>query len=198
MVIVLPRNRGIEMISHRTLTTPRLILRPWRDSDLPAFAALNADPRVMAFFPKCLTRDESDAAVAYHRAHFDRHGFGRWAVEAPGMASFVGAVGLVVPDQDLPFNPCVEIGWRLAAEFWGRGYATEAARAAMDFGFRERGLPEIVSFTVAGHARSRAVMERLGMTHRPEDDYDRPGLPDGHPHRRHVLYRLRRDRRSGA
>lgn len=172
------------------LTTERLLLRPWRDADLPAFATLNADPRVMEFFPKCLTRGESDAAVARNRAHFDRHGFGKWAVEVVGIAPFIGYVGLTVPDYDLPFNPCVEIGWRLAAEYWGRGYATEGARAALDFGFRERGLPEIVSFTVAGHRRSRAVMERLGMTHRPQEDFDHPGLPESHPLRRHVLYRV--------
>jgi ribosomal-protein-alanine N-acetyltransferase len=178
------------MSSQPTLTTPRLILRPWRDDDLPAYAAMNADPRVMQFFQKTWTPQESAATLGRVRAHFDRHGFGKWAVEAPGVAPLVGLVGLAVPDYDLPFNPCVEIGWRLAAEVWGRGYATEAARAALDFAFRELRVPEVVAFTVPANARSRAVMERLGMTRNPAEDFDHPMIPVGHPVRRHVLYRL--------
>ena len=181
------------MTAHPTIATPRLLLRPWRDCDLPAYAALNADPRVMEFFPAPFTREQSDASAARIRAHFERHGFGKWAVEVPGVAPFIGAVGLAIPDYDLPFNPCVEIGWRLAAEHWGRGYATEAARAALDYGFRVAGLGEIVSFTVPSNARSRAVMERLGMKRSPAEDFDHPSLLPGHPIRRHVLYRLRRE-----
>lgn len=174
-----------------TIHTARLHLRLWRDEDLPAFAALNADPRVMEFLPKPLDRAESDARAASIRAHFARHGFGLWAVEAPGVADFIGFVGLSVPQFEAPFMPCVEIGWRLAREHWGSGYATEAARAALDFGFQRQGLEEIVSFTVPANRRSRGVMERIGMTRTPDDDFDHPALPEGHPLRRHVLYRAR-------
>jgi RimJ/RimL family protein N-acetyltransferase len=186
-----------------TLVTPRLILRPWREADLAPFAALNADPRVMELMPGRLDRAESDSMAARIAAHFDRHGFGLWAVEAPGAAPFIGFVGLSRPDFEAGFTPCVEVGWRLAVEHWGRGYATEAARAAIDFGFAPAGhagagLEEIVSFTVPQNRRSRAVMERLGMSRDPAEDFDHPGLPEGHRLRRHVLYRLaRRDRRPG-
>lgn len=175
-----------------TIRTPRLLLRDWRDEDLAPFAALNADPEVMAFFPRPLDRAESDAAVARIRDHFARHGFGLWAVEAPGVADFIGFVGLAVPRFEAHFTPCVEIGWRLAREHWGRGYATEAARAVLAFGFQDLALDEIVSFTSAVNPRSRAVMERIGMTRAPGDDFDHPALPEGHPLRPHVLYRAGR------
>lgn len=175
-----------------TLTTERLVLRPWTDGDLAPFAALNADPSVMAFFPKTLDRAESDALAASIREHFARHGFGVWAVQAPGVADFVGFVGLAVPAFQASFMPCVEIGWRLAAAWWGRGYATEAARAALAFGFKTLCLAEIVSFTVHNNLPSWRVMDRLGMTHAPADDFEHPNLPPGHRLRPHVLYRLRR------
>ncbi|MSO76833.1 MAG: N-acetyltransferase [Alphaproteobacteria bacterium] len=175
-----------------TLATPRLRLRLWRDDDLPAFAALNGDARVMAFFPGCLDRRESDALAARIRAHFDRHGFGAWAVAALGVAPFIGFVGLTIPAFGAPFMPSVEIGWRLAAAHWGQGYATEAARAALAHGFGPLGLAEIVSFTASANMRSRRLMERLGMRHHPGDDFDHPALPEGHPLRRHALYRLAR------
>ena len=152
----------------------------------------------MAHYPKPLTRAESDAAVAYYREHFARHGFGLWAVEVPGVAEFIGYVGLAVPRFEAHFTPCVEVGWRLARAYWGRGYATEGARAALDIGFRQYGLDEIVSFTVPANRRSRAVMERLGMTHDPADDFDHPNLPEGHRLRRHVLYRLTKARWAGG
>lgn len=175
------------------LTTPRgLILRRWRDDDLPAFADLNADPRVMQFMPKVLSRGESDFLVERIRARFAERGLGLWAVEAPGVAPFIGFVGLWVPSFEAPFTPCVEIGWRLAFEDWGHGYATEAARAALDDGFTRLGLEEVVSFTTTANVRSRRVMERLGMTRSPADDFDHPQLPEGHPLRRHVLHRIRR------
>jgi ribosomal-protein-alanine N-acetyltransferase len=180
------------------IETPRLILRRWHDEDLPAYAALNADPRVMEHFAKPLTRQESDESAARIRAHFDRHGFGLWAVEVRGGAPFVGAVGLAVPRFDAHFTPCVEIGWRLAHEHWGRGYATEAADAALHYGFTAIGLKEIVSFTTVGNERSRRVMEKLGMTHSPADDFDHPMLPEGHRLRRHVLYRMRRSEFDAA
>jgi RimJ/RimL family protein N-acetyltransferase len=177
------------MKSSPTIDTPRLILRDWRPEDLPAFAAMNADPRVMEFFPKPLDRAESDARVAKIGDHFARHGFGLWAVEVRDVAGFIGFVGLSVPQFEAHFTPCVEVGWRLAFEHWGLGYATEAARAALDFGFQCLALEEIVSFTVPANRRSRAVMERIGMTRNPADDFDHPTLPEGHPLRRHVLYR---------
>jgi RimJ/RimL family protein N-acetyltransferase len=181
-----------------TLGTPRLVLRPWCDGDLPAFGALNADPRVMEFLPAPLAPAESARAAARIRAHMAAHGFGFWAVEVRGGASFAGFVGLATVPADLPFAPAVEVGWRLAREHWGRGYATEAARAALEFGFGTLGLAEVVSFTAVANARSRAVMERLGMTRSAAEDFDHPALPPGHPLRRHVLYRLRAtDARTG-
>ncbi len=151
---------------------------------------MNADSRVMAYFLKTLDHAESDALAARIREHFQRHGFGFWAVEAIGAAGFIGFVGLAIPRFPAPFMPCIEIGWRLAHAHWGKGYAGEAAVRALDFGFREQWLREIVSFTVAGNLRSRQVMERLGMRRDPADDFDHPNVPEGHPHRRHVLYRL--------
>ncbi len=174
------------------LRTERLLLRKWRESDLEPFAALNADPVVMEHFPKPLDRSESDAMVARIDAHFALHGFGLCAVEVPGVAELIGFVGLDIPRFDAHFTPCIEIGWRLAREHWGKGYASEAARAAMLFGFEQLGLQEIVSFTVPANFRSRAVMERIGMTRTSEDDFDHPSLPEGHRLRRHVLYRIRR------
>ena len=186
------------MTPNPTIQTPRLLLRPWRDDDHAPFAALNADPVVMEFFPSTLDRTESDAAVGRIREHFAARGFGLWAVEVPGTADFIGFVGLAVPRFEAHFTPCVEIGWRLAREHWGRGYATEAARAAIRFGFEELALGEIVSFTVPANVRSRAVMERIGMTRSPADDFDHPALPEGHPLRRHVLYRLSRAAFTGG
>jgi RimJ/RimL family protein N-acetyltransferase len=167
----------------------RVRLRPWRDEDRAAFAAMNADQRVMEFFPKRLSRAESDALVDGIQAHFAMHGFGLWAVEIPE-SPFIGFTGLAVPHFAAAFTPCVEIGWRLASKHWGKGYATEAARLALAYGFETGGLAEIVSFTTAANARSRAVMERIGMHRDPVDDFDHPSLPDGHPLRRHVLYRI--------
>ena len=161
-------------------------------ADREPFAALNADPVVMEHFPGTLSRAESDAFVEMIEAHFATHGFGLWAVELPDRAPFLGFVGLSVPRFDAHFTPAVEVGWRLAREFWGAGYATEAARAAVADGFKTFGLEEIVSFTVPANVRSIAVMERLGMTHDPADDFEHPNLPVGHPLRQHVLYRLRR------
>ena len=174
------------------LTTARLRLRQWREEDLAPFAALNADPQVMEFFPKVLTRAESDTVAGRIRDHFARHGFGLRAVEAPGIADFVGFVGLAVPSFEAHFTPCVEIGWRLAREHWGHGYATEAATAALAFAFGDRALEEIVAFTVPANIPSRRVMGRLGMRRLPADDFEHPAIAAGHPLRSHVLYRLRR------
>ena len=173
------------------LRTERLVLRGWREDDLAPFAALNADPMVMEHFPRLLDREQSDAFVRERiEPHFAERGFGLWAVEVPGVAPFVGFVGLQSPSFDAFFTPCVEVGWRLAAAHWGRGYATEAAHAAVAFGFEVAGLEEIVSFTVPANIRSIAVMERLGM--RYDGEFDHPRVTG--PLRRHVLYRLSRPR----
>ena len=174
------------------LHTERLILREWRDTDQEPFAKLNADPEVMRFMPKLLSREESDAAAQRIHDHFERHGYGLWAIEVRDRESFIGFVGLSVPRFETEFTPCIEVGWRLSRNAWGHGDATEAARRAIRFGFDELGLAEIVSFTVPDNVRSRHVMERLGMSRNPAEDFDHPVLPEGHPLRRHVLYRLAR------
>ncbi len=158
---------------------------------------MNADPRVMEHFPRVLTPEESERQVAGIADHIQKHGVGFWAVDVPGEADFVGFVGLSIPTFEAHFTPCVEIGWRLAFEHWGRGYATEAARAALDCGFQRLGLEEIVAFTVGANWRSRRVMERLRMTRSAADDFDHPRLPPGHPLRPHVLYRLKRPSAAG-
>lgn len=170
--------------------TERLLLRTWRPSDREPFARMNADPEVMRHFPAPLQRAESDALADRIEAHFAAHGFGLWAVEVVGGAPFVGFVGLQVVPFEAPFTPAVEIGWRLAASAWGRGYATEAAREAVRIAFEELRLPALVSFTTPQNVRSRRVMERIGMVPDPAGDFDHPRLPEGHPLRRHVLYRL--------
>lgn len=176
------------------LATERLILRPWRDSDLAPFATLNADPEVMEHFPATLTAAESDALARHFRAAMAERGFGWFAAEVPGVAPFIGFIGLSVPDFGAHFLPpdhrVVEVGWRLARPFWGRGYATEGARECLRFGFEALGLPGIVAFTTPANLRSQAVMRRLGMTHDPADDFDHPKLPPGHRLQRHVLYRV--------
>ena len=172
--------------------TPRLLLRPWREADREPFARICADPRVMEFFPAPLTRAESGALVDRAQANLARDGFTMFAAELRGTGEFIGFVGLSKPGFQAHFTPCVEIGWRLAAEYWNQGLATEGARAVLPFAFDELGLEEIVSFTVPANLRSRRVMEKLGMTHNPADDFDHPRIPAGHPFHRHVLYRLRR------
>jgi RimJ/RimL family protein N-acetyltransferase len=174
------------------ILTDRLRLRRWVAADLAPFAAMNADPRVTEYLRATSSRAESDAFVAGIDAHFDRHGFGLWAVEIPGVAPFAGFVGVAVPRFETHFTPCVEVGWRLAAEQWGRGYATEGARAVLTFGFQTLGLDEIVAFTVPANLRSQRVMQKIGMVYNPADDFDHPSLPEGHPHRRHILYRIAR------
>jgi RimJ/RimL family protein N-acetyltransferase len=174
------------------VTTERLILRHWRDSDREPFARMNADTRVMAFFPRILSSLESDSMVDEIQAHFRQHGFGLCAVELRRDQNFIGFIGLSVPSFEAHFTPCVEIGWRLAADYWGLGLATEGAEAIVRYGFEDLGLDEMVSLTVPANTRSRRIMEKLGMTHDAADDFDHPRLPDEHSLRRHVLYRLRR------
>lgn len=174
------------------IETDRLLLRRWRDADREPFARMNADPAVMEHFPARLSRTESDRFIDNVELHFEVHGFSLWAAEVRATGAFIGFIGLAVPRFEASFTPCVEIGWRLDAAQWGRGLATEGARAVARYAFENLGLEEIVSFTTAGNVRSRRVMEKLGMTHDPRDDFDHPNLPPGHPMRWHVLYRLRR------
>ena len=170
------------------LETERLLLRRWRTADRGQFALINGDPAVMEYFPALLSREESDTAVDWIEAHFDRHGFGWWAAELRESKKFIGFIGLAVPGFEAAFTPCVEIGWRLAGCHWGKGLATEGARAAMHHAFGDLKLQSLVSFTVPANVRSRRVMEKLGMTRNAADDFDHPDLPDGH--------RLRRDSRE--
>jgi len=176
------------------LRTDRLVLRPWRPTDRQPFAQMNADPDVMEFFVAPMTREESDAFVDRIEAGFIQHGFGLWAVEEISTGEFIGFAGLLHQTFEASFTPAFEVGYRLARHAWGHGYATEAATEAVRFGFEQAGLLEIVSMTAVGNLRSRAVMHKLGMTHDADDDFDHPRVPDGHPLKRHVLYRLTIDR----
>jgi RimJ/RimL family protein N-acetyltransferase len=174
------------------LTTSRLILRRWREADRAPFQALNVDPRVMEFMPGLLPPGGSDALVDRAELHFERNGFGPFAAELLQNGAFLGFIGLSISRFDAHFMPAVEIGWRLAAEYWGHGLATEGAREVLRYAFEDLGLSGVVSFTSAANTRSRRVMEKLGMTHDPGDDFEHPGLPENHPLRHHVLYRLNR------
>ena len=169
------------------LRTVRLLLREWRDEDTAEFAALSADPAVIRYLPP------ADAGwVSRVRAHWREHGFGQFVVELPGEASLIGVIGLAHVRFAFPFGPAVEAAWRLAPAYWGRGYATEAARAAIEDGFGRLGLGEIVAFTVPANEASQRVMMRLGMTRDASEDFDHPAFPPEHPLCRHVLYRLKR------
>lgn len=169
------------------LRTPRLVLREWRDEDLDAFLGMSADPKQLEYLPP-----GDPAWVARVQGHWAEHGFGPFAVELPGECLFIGVVGLDWVRWQLHFTPVVQVGWRLASPFWGRGYAQEAARAALDDGFFRLGLDQIVAYTVPANQRSWRVMERLGMSRDPADDFDHPHYPAGHKLSRHVLYRARR------
>ena len=173
--------------------TQRLLLRQWRAADREPFAAINADPIVMAHFPASLTRKESDSMADRCEHLIVERRWGAWASEIKATGEFIGFVGLHVPQDDLPVSPCVEILWRLARAHWRQGFATEAARGALHIGFEVLRLPEIVSFTVPSNTRSRAVMERLGMQ-MDAATFEHPGVPDGHALRTHCNYRLSRDR----
>lgn len=173
------------------IKTDRLVLRPWKEQDLEAFAKINADPRVMEYFPSVLTKEQSDAYAKRISHQFEENGWGVWAVSCPGVADFIGFIGLFVPTFTAHFTPAVEVGWRLAYDQWGRGYATEGAKAALEYGFETLNLAEIVSFTSTQNARSRAVMAKLGMHYDPKDDFDHPGRPETSGLKRHVLYRLK-------
>jgi RimJ/RimL family protein N-acetyltransferase len=174
------------------IRTERLILRRWRETDWPAFAALNANPHVMRFFHRTRSREESDQSARWLDERFALDGFGPWAVEVPGIASFIGFVGIWRVVQDLPFTPAIEIGWRLDEPYWGKGYALEAAQASLSDVFARTDLDEIVAYTAEPNAPSRRVMEKLGMTHDPAENFLHPTVPDGHPLQLSVLYRLKR------
>jgi RimJ/RimL family protein N-acetyltransferase len=185
---------GMTMPPPHEFRTDRLLLRRWRPADREPFAALNADPFVMKHFPSPLSRQDSDALVERIEATFQQNRFGPWAVEVPNVAPFIGFVGLSVPRFKAHFTPCVEIGWRIAAQYWNCGYATEAARIALRAGFEVFQLKEIVAFTVPANLASRRVMEKIGMRHDEADDFDHPSFPDGHPLKPHVLYRVSQPR----
>jgi RimJ/RimL family protein N-acetyltransferase len=172
------------------LAGERVRLRHWRDEDTEPWVAMNADPRVMEHFPSTLLREEAEDSARRFGENLERQGWGLWALEIPGVVDFAGFVGLAQPTFEAPFLPAVEIGWRLAAQAWGHGYASEGARLALDHAYDVLEWDEVVSFTAAGNLRSRAVMERLGMHRRAEDDFDHPRLAGSHL-QRHVLYRLR-------
>lgn len=174
------------------LTTERLLLRQWTAADREPFAAMGADPAVMAHFPSVFDRSQSDAMADRLEAGIAQRGWGFWAVEVRATGEFAGYVGLGPLKDSLSFAPGVEIGWRLATAHWGLGYASEAARRALAYGFDELGLAEIVAFTTRQNTPSQRVMERLGMVHDPDEDFDHPDTPTGWAERRHVLYRLRR------
>lgn len=175
------------------LETPRLILRNWQVSDREPFFAMNRDPRVMEFMPRLLSREESDAFIDRAARRMQENGFGLWALERKDNGRFIGFTGLNSPDWEAHFTPCVEIGWRLEFGAWGNGFATEAAMAALRFGFGEIQLEEIVSFTVPANVRSRRVMERIGMSPDHAGDFVHPQIPEGNPLKSHVLYRLSRE-----
>jgi RimJ/RimL family protein N-acetyltransferase len=172
------------------IETERLLLRNWEKRDREPFAQMNNDVRVMEFMPGCLSAVESNFFAERIESHFREHGYGLYAAELRTEHIFIGFVGLLVPKFQAHFTPCVEIGWRLAADYWGRGLATEGAQAIVQHAFEVLDLKSLVSFTVPANVRSRRVMEKIGMNRNPSDDFDHPNLPVGHPLRRHVLYRL--------
>jgi RimJ/RimL family protein N-acetyltransferase len=173
------------------INTERLIMRGWRESDTAPWAAMNADPEVRQYLGPLLTVEQSSAWILNFQDDLDRYGFGFWAVEVRASGEFIGFTGLDTVDDEMPFTG-VEAGWRLARSAWGHGYATEAALAALQYGFDIMGLPEIVALTMARNLRSRAVMRRIGMTTDPAEDFDDPDVDEG-PLRRHMVYRKLRD-----
>jgi RimJ/RimL family protein N-acetyltransferase len=174
------------------LHTERLVLRRWQPADRAPFAALNADPEVMRYFRGPLDRAQSDAFLERIEQAFATHGYGLWVVELRSQPGLLGFAGLAWQTFEARFTPALEVGWRFARSAWGHGYATEAGRAALAYGFEHADVDEIVSMTTRTNERSQAVMRRLGLTRDPADDFEHPALPPGHPLRPHVLYRIRR------
>ena len=184
--------RLITRASEPELATARVWLRRWRAEDRVPFAQMNADPDVMRYFPALLSRDESDALIDEFNAHFDRYGYGIWALEIPGVCPFAGFAGLKHVSFDAAFTPAIEIGWRMRRDLWGQGYATEAAEAILAHGWDGLALDEIISFTTRDNQRSQALMQRIGMVHDPDGDFHHPALPAHHRQAPHVLYRARK------
>lgn len=178
-------------MSDGVIQTKRLALRPWRDADFDVFAQMNADPRVMRYFPNTLNREESDQLATRICTAIQQQGWGFWAVSIPGKADFIGCVGLAHVTFEAPFTPAVEVGWRLHPDYWNQGYATEGALAAIQDGFKRLRIDEIVALTTPQNLPSRRVMEKLGMSYDEKDDFDHPKVAVGHPLRRHVLYRIK-------
>ncbi len=176
----------------KILTTERLILRPWQESDIEPFARLNADPRVMEFFPETRNRQQSCEELNRIKAHFEEHGWGFWAVSVIDGADFIGFIGLKYFNLFPQIPQTVEIGWRLAFEYWGKGYATEGAQESLKYGFNDLNFEEIIAITAVQNTPSRNVMKKLGMHHNHEDDFDHPHIPEGNKVKRHVLYRLKK------
>ncbi len=174
------------------MITERLILRQWKTSDLDPFAAMCANPSLMQYYPSTLNRSQVEQFLIRIQTHFEQHGFGLWALENRQSHAFIGYAGLMVPRFTASFTPCVEIGWRIDESQWNKGFATEAALKALEIGFKRHGLDEILSFTVPSNRPSRRVMEKIGMTYDAKDEFEHPSIVDGHPLKRHVLYRLRR------
>ena len=189
------------MNASQSIRTERLSLRRWLEGDRRRFAEMNTDPRVMEYFPATICEDQSNDMVDRIEQHFAERGFGLWVVEIndddlKSNMPFAGFIGLSTPRFEAHFTPCIEIGWRLAAEHWGRGYATEGAMAVLDYAFKILQLDEVVAMTAVDNQRSRRVMEKIGMTWSPDDDFDHPMLEAGHRIRRHVLYRISKLRRA--
>lgn len=174
------------------LKTERLILRPWKKSDLEPFCTMNQDPKVMEFYPSTLTKKESDAFAQKIQREYAQRGYGFWAIEVPKIANFIGYVGLNYWDLKMDFAPCIDIGWRLASPFWGKGYATEGAKEVLHYSFENLKLEEIVAMATIGNFRSHRIMEKLGMQHSPKENFHHPKLPKEHPLSLRVLYRLPR------
>lgn len=172
--------------------TSRLILRDWREEDIPQFARMNADPVVMEFFEKTFSLEETRQSVHRMRECAKNYGYTFWAAEQKNDGKFVGCIGIFMSTYESPFTPGVEIGWRLDKPYWGQGYATEGARKALEVGFEKFGLQEICAITVPANERSRRVMEKLGMVHDPSENFKHPKIPPEHPFSVHVLYRLAR------
>ena len=172
------------------IQTKRLILRQWREDDLEFFAEMNADPRVMEYFPAVKTFEESLQEYRAIVDHFEKYHYGWWAVSENNKSQFIGFIGLRYLEFPAAFTPKVEVAWRLRYDYWGKGYATEGAKASLRYGFERLHLPEIIPFTSQPNLRSKAVMERIGMHHSAKDDFDHPKLPEGHLLRRHVFYRI--------
>ena len=174
----------------------QVTLRQWRDSDLEPYAAMNADAEVMRYFPARFTYDQSKSSLERQRTLIEQRGWGLWALDVDGL--FAGSTGLAIPVFEAPFMPCVEVGWRLRREYWGRGIAYRGALHALDYGFSILKLAEIVSFTALANAPSRRLMERLGFVRDATSDFDHPSIPEGHQLRQHVFYRKQPDEERGT